>query len=742
MADGHPSAFVAIPPPFAAAVENSADGAGLTGSLELFTQQQDDGSINLTQWHKSVLMIGSHVTRLLDLFNDVLHSTRMLKACINEEIRARGEDVRNLDLAMGFLVKSSADAARASEVLRCMKEREGGADEGRSGGGVEDEGEGGGEGGSEERTNGDDAEGGGCSQRPSARGAPSSARTLSRARSARTLSSRTPSARWRGGDGGTQRKRSRRKGSRRSQRTPTREQSPSMLEQHRTQSHGSAEGDEDDDDGGEDEEDADDGEEDEEEEGEGEEGGPADEEPAKTRMRREKATDGEGGGEEDTPAAATTATAKTTTATKTTADDDNEVDNAAEVDNAEDAMAEDWQGKMLRKIASGDLPRTPNHLIPVSILRSLGVMGMGNVIIFADTPDVMRDLGVPSTREGKRGALQILRTLGASMGLDHAGKFEYHTHLRMSHDRRGDCFNWFAIAESSLEAFKANAMEASKDNNLETMTAALAQAKMDPVKLANAIGEDGNTNCGSCTMSVLDPQDSQFSDKASLIAKLCHCKNWMPRIRCGTRDQAADEAAAEANEAVDEAAAEADEADGAADEADEAGDVAADLGTNEAADEAAVTAVTATGSAAADTATGSAAAETPSGTALELPETPSDSPSSTPSGGHPTTNHPNPSIPTTPAFPFTDHTIATPTLAVDLSNPTNFVDQLRVLAAQRGHTPATFHAPLGVGPSQYHQGGMALLGFSIGKNGAALRVAKRGQSYQSPHERAKSPKHI
>ena len=76
MADGHPSAFVAIPPPFAAAVENSADGAGLTGSLELFTQQQDDGSINLTQWHKSVLMIGSHVTRLLDWFNDVLHSTR------------------------------------------------------------------------------------------------------------------------------------------------------------------------------------------------------------------------------------------------------------------------------------------------------------------------------------------------------------------------------------------------------------------------------------------------------------------------------------------------------------------------------------------------------------------------------------------------------------------------------------------------------------------------------------------
>jgi hypothetical protein len=356
------------------------------------------------------------------------------------------------------------------------------------------------------------------------------------------------------------------------------------------------------------------------------------------------------------------------------------------------------------------------------------------------------------------------------MGLDHAGKFEYHTHLRMSRDRRGPSFNWFTIAESSLEAFKANAMEASKDNNLETMTAALAQAKMDPVKLANAIGEDGNTNCGSCTMSILDPKDSQFSDKASLIAKLCHCKNWMPRIRCGTRDQAADEAAAEANEADVEAAAEADEADGAADEADgaadeadgaadeadEAGEVAADLGTNEAADEAAVTAAdtdptpaidssptsstaaTATGSdplsttplsttVTAGTATGSAGAETPS---------------STPSGVHPTTNHPNPSITTTPAFPFTDHTIATPTLAVDLSNPTNFVDQLRVLAAQRGHTPATFPAPLGVGPSQYHQGGMALLGFSIGKNGAALRVAKRGQSYQSPHERAKSPKHV
>ena len=136
MAD--PSAFAVIPPPFGAAVENSclADGAGLTGSLELFAQQQGDRSINLTQWHASVLLIGTHVARLLDMFNDVLHSTRMLKACINEEIRARGEDVENLDLAMDFLVKSSEDAARASEVLSCMKERDRGADEGRSGGGV------------------------------------------------------------------------------------------------------------------------------------------------------------------------------------------------------------------------------------------------------------------------------------------------------------------------------------------------------------------------------------------------------------------------------------------------------------------------------------------------------------------------------------------------------------------------------------------------------------------------------
>jgi hypothetical protein len=147
----------------------------------------------------------------------------------------------------------------------------------------------------------------------------------------------------------------------------------------------------------------------------------------------------------------------------------------------------DWQAEMLKCIAEGKLPKTAKNLIPYSIVRSTAKMGMKDPIIFAATPQALGSLGVPSTLPDRRAALQILRTLGEYICLvdpAHVHKFQYHPGLYMSKRRcmsgsnKPQRANWFVIAESSVEAFKA----AATHNKLDMMTIALSVAKMDKAR--------------------------------------------------------------------------------------------------------------------------------------------------------------------------------------------------------------------------------------------------------------------
>ena len=147
----------------------------------------------------------------------------------------------------------------------------------------------------------------------------------------------------------------------------------------------------------------------------------------------------------------------------------------------------DWQAEMLKCIAEGKLPKTAKNLIPYSIMRSTAKMGMKDPIIFAATPQALGSLGVPSTLPDRRAALQILRTLGEYICLvdpAHVHKFQYHPGLYMSKRRcmsgsnKPQRANWFVIAESSVEAFKA----AATHNKLDMMTIALSVAKMDKAR--------------------------------------------------------------------------------------------------------------------------------------------------------------------------------------------------------------------------------------------------------------------
>ena len=190
------------------------------------------------------------------------------------------------------------------------------------------------------------------------------------------------------------------------------------------------------------------------------------------------------------------------------------------------AMGINWRSKMLDRIANANLPTVPLKDVPHSITAQRTVWGV-NSVIFPDTPLTLRALCVPPSE--KREALRILRTLGEFMGLgpggdEHEGKFKFYEGLRYSlRDKSTDDGgtgarpNWFAIAESSVGAFKAAAC-----GNLGEMTKTLSKSKVDKTKLAKASNDKTLLNCTACSSMLLAHDDPQFDMKVCVLADVCH----------------------------------------------------------------------------------------------------------------------------------------------------------------------------------------------------------------------------
>jgi len=106
-------------------------------------------------------------------------------------------------------------------------------------------------------------------------------------------------------------------------------------------------------------------------------------------------------------------------------------------------------------------------------------------------------------------------------------------HSRFAQDARGICHRWFAIGLGEpLELLMAAVMEGN-DIQSEWPTKA-SRALMDAEKLREA--SEAGLNCEACSMSVLDPEDPQFDEKANTIAQLCHggvrIPSGCPHISC------------------------------------------------------------------------------------------------------------------------------------------------------------------------------------------------------------------
>jgi hypothetical protein len=166
-----------------------------------------------------------------------------------------------------------------------------------------------------------------------------------------------------------------------------------------------------------------------------------------------------------------------------------------------------WKENMLKKIQSGEIQATKLEDAPKSIRK----LCSADSIIIGTTPSMYEALGISQSNKIRAGMMlqELMRRVSACNAT-----IKHHLTLPGGSTQ----YSWFVLSADGMKELaeaartSATALDTSIWNNG-------FQQKIDKA-VQRELAEQGLHCCTTCTMPVLDPNDSQYDQKASLIQEV------------------------------------------------------------------------------------------------------------------------------------------------------------------------------------------------------------------------------
>ena len=172
---------------------------------------------------------------------------------------------------------------------------------------------------------------------------------------------------------------------------------------------------------------------------------------------------------------------------------------------------DEWKVVMLQRLSNGGLQVADQSDYPKSIRKLIGDR-VDSFVVVATTPETYASLGVPDDNRARAG--MMLRRLIGEVSSDNRT-------IKANLTKPGGTsqYTWYVLTTDGMTELRSAASNASAVDLDKSIWEAGLRHKIDK-EVQKQLAEQGLACCETCTMPVLDPNDSQFNEKVAIIERV------------------------------------------------------------------------------------------------------------------------------------------------------------------------------------------------------------------------------